>query len=1111
MFKENVVFLFILALVFLGNGTVSAHTNHTVFAKNEQFFSMIGVLHEIPCTKQTIHTSLKSLIESGIREKRLFIEPNHACFGWNPFIQTGREWHEGTGKITQMKSVHTTWEPYRGWVIAALAGMFFLVLLALLLGLKTRQQKKQLSRLETENESYRESNTILSQSQEIAQVGSWKLDLTTNKLIWSDEVYRIFGCDPKEIKVNYESFLEFIHPDDRDVVDEAYTNSLRNGVEKYEIEHRIIRKDTGEVRHVYERCFHTRGDDSGIIQSVGMVQDITERKKNEEFFKKSAERAKRQRNLIAELSFHDAFVHSRVDEALRLMTTRLAEALQVHRTSVWLISEDQTQLSRLMLHDADTGIHPEIEVLNTADIPSYTHALKTDSQIAAKDALKDPRTKELAKDYFLPLHINSLLDSAIQQDGRLIGVLSAEHRHTAREWHTDEKSFLSAVTHLVAQLFANAERKRVEEERKKLELIAESSNEFIGMFDLDMNPVYVNPAGRQMVGLPDIAAACEVKVKDYFFPEDQAFIEKKFFPRVLREGHGSVEIQMRHFQTHEPIWVRYHLFRVIDSNNEPVGWATVSSNISEQKSIEMALRESEARFRNIMASMSDTVYTLDRNQRHTGVFGPWVKKQGLSPELFLGKTAREILGAEDAEVHEKANARALKGEMVSYEWTITKDSDIVYYQTTLSPIYNDKKEVEGLVGVGRDITEIRKAEKALYHSYELMQYIIEHDQSAVAVHDKDLNYIYVSQRYLRDYRVKEQDIIGKHHYEVFPDIPEKWRKVHQRALEGEVLNSEEDYFLREDGTHDWTRWECRPWYETDGSVGGIVLYTEVINDRKQKELEIKKLNQRLHLLIESIQQLSSAQSLEDVQDIVAKSARRLIGADGATLVYKEEDDCFYVNEDAIQPLWKGKRFKMDSCISGWVMQNNQQVIIKDVFSDKRIPKDVYKPTFVNSLAMVPVNVSEPIGAIGNYWKEPYTPGETEMQLLQTLADAAARALESIHLYNELEDRVKKRTEQLHSVNKELETFTYSVSHDLKAPLRHINGYVDLLESKFKEELPEKAQHYLNTISSASSQMGTLIEDLLQYSRTGRKEVKKTELDMSILVKEVQDLLKTATG
>jgi PAS domain S-box-containing protein len=136
------------------------------------------------------------------------------------------------------------------------------------------------------------------------------------------------------------------------------------------------------------------------------------------------------------------------------------------------------------------------------------------------------------------------------------------------------------------------------------------------------------------------------------------------------------------------------------------------------------------------------------------------------------------------------------------------------------------------------------------HSHDLLDYIIFHALSAIAVYDRDLKYIYVSKRYLKDYKVKKQNIIGKHHYEVFPDIPQKWRDVHQRSLAGEVLSAEEDPYYREDGSVDWTRWECRPWYESDGSIGGIIIYNEIINERKEIEEELRKSEQQLstHIL-----------------------------------------------------------------------------------------------------------------------------------------------------------------------------------------------------------------------------------------------------------------------
>ncbi|MBK7175416.1 MAG: PAS domain-containing protein [Bacteroidales bacterium] len=104
----------------------------------------------------------------------------------------------------------------------------------------------------------------------------------------------------------------------------------------------------------------------------------------------------------------------------------------------------------------------------------------------------------------------------------------------------------------------------------------------------------------------------------------------------------------------------------------------------------------------------------------------------------------------------------------------------------------------------------------------------------------------------------------------------------------------------------------------------------------------------------------------------------------------------------------------------------------------------------------------------------------------------------------LEQRVIERTSQLESANKELEAFSYSVSHDLRAPLRHINGYVELINDRFRDNLPEKAQHYLATVKDASRQMGNLIDDLLHFSRTGRQELRKVKVNMNALVKELID-------
>ncbi|MDP3832232.1 MAG: PAS domain S-box protein, partial [Ignavibacteriaceae bacterium] len=146
-----------------------------------------------------------------------------------------------------------------------------------------------------------------------------------------------------------------------------------------------------------------------------------------------------------------------------------------------------------------------------------------------------------------------------------------------------------------------------------------------------------------------------------------------------------------------------------------------------------------------------------------------------------------------------------------------------------------------IANLNKEIEKRAEAENKLLYNNYLMSYIIENDPSAISVLDKDLRYLYVSKRFIKDYKINETDIIGKRHYDIFPELPERWKEIHRKSLAGEILNSDDDKFLRADGTVDYVRWECRPWYESVGTIGGIILFTEVITGQKllqQKQLHL---------------------------------------------------------------------------------------------------------------------------------------------------------------------------------------------------------------------------------------------------------------------------------
>lgn len=251
-------------------------------------------------------------------------------------------------------------------------------------------------------------------------------------------------------------------------------------------------------------------------------------------------------------------------------------------------------------------------------------------------------------------------------------------------------------------------------------------------------------------------------------------------------------------------------------------------------------------------------------------------------------------------------------------------------------------------------------------------------------------------------------------------------------------------------------------------------------------------------LIDVVQLLSHARDIETIADIVGDAARKITGADGATFVLRENDNCYYADENAIAPLWKGRRFPMNMCISGWVMQNGTSVRIKDIYADSRIPADAYRPTFVKSLAMVPIRKDSPIGAIGNYWATQREPTDDEMTLLQALADTTSVALENVDLYTKLQDKIA----ELEASNFELSCFASAAAHDLQEPLRIITKQVEQLQ-RAEQKSDERTLGHISLAAESVGRLQRLISDLVVHAQAGREQ-SFAQVDLSEVIKTVLD-------
>ncbi|MFA5891949.1 MAG: GAF domain-containing sensor histidine kinase [Actinomycetota bacterium] len=254
-------------------------------------------------------------------------------------------------------------------------------------------------------------------------------------------------------------------------------------------------------------------------------------------------------------------------------------------------------------------------------------------------------------------------------------------------------------------------------------------------------------------------------------------------------------------------------------------------------------------------------------------------------------------------------------------------------------------------------------------------------------------------------------------------------------------------------------------------------------------------------LTQAIRDLASAHDLDEVVEVVRHAARELADADGATFVLRESEKCFYVDEDAIAPLWRGLRFPMEACISGWAMLHKESVVIPDIYVDDRIPQDAYRPTFVKSLAMTPIRTADPIGAIGTYWATLHEATPTETRLLQALADSTAVALENVRILTELEDRVAIRTAQLASANADLRQFAAIAAHDLRNPLATLTGFAELLTRELGDS-EGRVGIAVDAIGRTSARLVALVDKLLAFAQAGSSELTTDTVNLDEVMSSV---------
>ena len=404
----------------------------------------------------------------------------------------------------------------------------------------------------------------------------------------------------------------------------------------------------------------------------------------------------------------------------------------------------------------------------------------------------------------------------------------------------------------------------------------------IAVENLEGQPLFVNLAFCSMLGFSEEELRRKHCVD--FSPPEDAEKDWALFQQLRAGLIDHYQLEKRYFRRDGSLVWGSLSISLLKSRPAPLVLAMVE-DITAKKTAE------EARFRHaaVVESSEDAIISKNLDDVIVSWNAGAQRIFGYTEAEAVGQPITILVPPESRDEQNKILESVKSGGGIEHYEAIcvTKAGRKVDVSLTISPIRDCSGKIVGFSEIAQNITERRRAEEILHDTNkalesqkgvleareELLRIFVKNVPAGVAMLDRDMRYLQVSDRFCADYSVDSSQVLGRSHYELFPDIPDRWKEIHRRALEGETLRAEEDRWDREGGTT-WLRWEVRPWRSVDGLTGGILIFAEDITRRKQMEEALSSMSRKL---IESQEQERTRIGRELHDDINQRLAMLAIG------------------------------------------------------------------------------------------------------------------------------------------------------------------------------------------------------------------------------------------